>query len=107
MEFPTLVIVVWSLWGLLLAGLFWILYLIRTERPHGPHSGKAIAFAVWLVITVLYGFVGVYIYFQTQSPSQPVAGLTTVAKYLGGFLFLLVFGPVFDRVRKWWWTRGI
>jgi drug/metabolite transporter (DMT)-like permease len=107
MEFPSLVIAVWSMWGLLLAGLLWMLYLILTQRSREPHSARGIALVVWVVIAVLYSGLGLYIYLQTQSPSHPVEGLTNVAKILGGFLALLVFGPVFDRVRKWWWTRGI
>jgi hypothetical protein len=105
MAFPSLVIAVWSIWGVLLVGLLWVLYLILTERSHDPHDARRIALVVWVVIAVLYGGLGVYIYFQAAG-AQPEP-LTNVAKVLGGFLFLLVFGPLFDRVRKWWYTRGI
>lgn len=88
----------WTLWALLLVGLFYGLFRVSTERTSSPEAGRGVGVLVIGVLIIGVAIAGGLLHLAIRK--QSTTGILTIAVILGWPIFLFVASPVVKAIKE-------
>ena len=98
-----MLIVAWSLWGVLLLGVLYMSARLATERTSSPEAGPGLGvFLILLLLGVLAGLAGLLVWAGRRQSSGGLILLTILLAYP---LVMLIAQPIIIGYKQYRWDR--